>query len=92
MENKDLFVLVALQDKVVGNFGFPTCFDNLDVAKRAFIDLVSKSDQIKDHPDDFVFYHIGYYNPKTGEIFSKFNAEEDVIMTALEAVARGVKE
>lgn len=89
MDNKDLHVLVALQDKVVGNFGFPTCFENMDVAKRAFIDLVQKNEQIKNHASDFVFYHIGYYNPKTGEIFSKFNAEEDVIMTASEALYMG---
>lgn len=92
MDYKDLFVLVALQDKVVGNFGYPTCFENLDVAKRAFIDLVQKNDQIKNHLADFVFYHIGYYNSKTGEIFSKFNAEEDVIMTASEAFYLGDNE
>lgn len=92
MECEELMVLVALKDKVVGNFGFPTCFDNLEVAKRAFIDLVSQNNQIQNHASDFVFYHIGYYNPKTGEIFSKFNADEDILMTGLEAVAKGGQE
>lgn len=85
MDNK--MVMVALFDKVSNAYGFPVCFENVEVAKRNFVDMVSTHPLISKHPSDFVLYRIGYYDQKTGQIFSKFDAETDIIINGFEVVA-----
>lgn len=87
--NDEKFVMCVLCDKVSGNFGFPVCFENAEVAKRNFVDLVKNNQFLRDHASDFIFYRVGYYDPKTAEIFSKFEQDSDILLTGLEAFALG---
>lgn len=81
-------VMVSVFDSVSGKFGTPVTIDNDASAIRAFCDMVNNKDTIiGQHPADFKLYKVGYFNPDTGEIYSKFDKDADVLCTGLEALA-----
>lgn len=90
-DKKDKFkglTMVSVYDTVSQKFGSPVTIDNDASAIRAFRDMVSnKNTVIGQHPADFVLYKVGYFNADSGEIYSKFDKEADILCTGLEAEA-----
>lgn len=82
-------IMVSVFDKVSKIFGSPVVIDNAESAIRAFGDMVmNKGTVIGQHPDDFVLYRIGYFDPETGSIYQKFKQDEDVLISGTEALYR----
>lgn len=89
-DEKNLFIMVSVYDKVSERFGLPVTTDNEGTAIRSFILMThNKETMIGQSYDDFVLYRIGYFDPLTGEIFAKFKKDSDVLITGTEAYARG---
>lgn len=89
----DKLIMVCLYDDVTGLFGYPIVCENENVAKRTFCNMVKDENSIVGkNPSDFKLCRLGYYDNKTGEIFSKFDKDSDIIINGLEAQALNVKE
>lgn len=84
----DKMIMVVLYDNVTEMYGYPIVVENEKTAVRCFCNMVSDKDSIVGkNLSNFTLYRIGYYDNKTGEIFSKFDKDTDVIITGLEAQA-----
>lgn len=80
-------IMVALYDDVTELFGYPIVVENEKTAIRGFCNMVSdKNSVVGKNPSNFTLYRIGYYDNKTGEIFSKFDKDADIIISGTEAL------
>lgn len=64
---KNTCVLVAMYDKVTGQYSTPMAFDNVDCAKRWFTFYLKKADLMAE-PSDFELYYIANYSADYGDI------------------------
>lgn len=64
---KNSCVLVAMYDKVTGQYSTPMAFDNVDCAKRWFTFYLKKADLMAE-PTDFELYYLGEYKCYNGKI------------------------
>lgn len=64
-------IIFALKDTKLG-FMSPFTFQNVELAKRYFINCIKSSDKslISINPEDFELYQIGEYNLSSGEVMS----------------------
>ena len=58
--------MVAVRDRAANAFQQPFYVAALGQAIRAFQDGINRDEQMKNHPDDFDLYHLGYYDDETG--------------------------
>lgn len=83
---KDFMSMVSVYDSCAKRYGTPVTIDNDACAIRAFVNMARDlNNPIHHNPDDFKLVKIGYFNPITGEIFSKFDTDFDVLIDGLEA-------
>lgn len=71
---KNSCVLVAMYDKVTGQYSTPMAFDNVDCAKRWFTFYLKKADLMAE-PTDFELYYLGMYKCYNGKIECPDNME-----------------
>lgn len=83
---QDCLIMVSVVDTVAEKYGVPVTIDNEKSAIRAFRDMVrNKSGIIGAHPSDFSLVVVGYFDQKTGNIYSPKNSKSNVLISGFEA-------
>lgn len=74
----------AVFDSAIASYGQPFFVPHVGAALRSFVDEVNRKaqdNQLNAHPEDFVLFHLAYFDDETGEFMS---TERGVV-----ALARG---
>lgn len=64
-----LLNIYSIYDEAAGAYATPFFMHNHGLATRAFADQVNnKESMIYNHPEQFILFHLGEYDDRTGEI------------------------